>query len=69
MTISSGLASATEYHYRAWAHNDRGTTYGADKTFKVDPCAGQAQITIDGDNYTLILIGAQCWTASLHATH
>lgn len=69
VTISSGLASATEYHYRAWAHNDRGTTYGADKTFKVDPCAGQAQITIDGDNYTLIPIGAQCWTASLHATH
>ena len=69
VTISSGLASATEYHYRAWAHNDRGTTYGEDKTFKVDPCAGQTQVTIDGDNYTLIPIGTQCWTASLHATH
>ncbi|MBR0054555.1 MAG: hypothetical protein IJP65_04535 [Bacteroidales bacterium] len=68
VTISSGLASATEYHYRAWAHNNEGTTYGEDKTFRVDPCAGQRQITIDGDNYTLIPIGSQCWTASLHVT-
>ena len=69
IVVSSGLVNATEYHYRAYATNAQGTTYGEDKTFAVNPCAGLQQITIDGDSYTVMAIGTQCWTANLHATH
>ncbi len=34
----SGLTCGTLYHYRAWATNSSGTSYGADMTFTTSPC-------------------------------
>ena len=68
VTIAPASATTT-YHYRAYATNSMGTTYGADHTFILSPCAGQNSIVIDGDSYTLIEVGSQCWTTNLRATH
>lgn len=68
VTIAPASATTT-YHYRAYATNSMGTTYGADHTFSLRPCAGQNSIVIDGDAYTLHEVGSQCWTSNLHVTH
>jgi hypothetical protein len=38
----SGLSANTTYHYRLMAKNSNGTTYGADRTFKIHPLRFQA---------------------------
>lgn len=68
VTIAPASATTT-YHYRAYATNSRGTTYGEDHTFVLRACAGQTSIVIDGDAYTLHEVGSQCWTSNLHVTH
>lgn len=68
VTIAPASATTT-YHYRAYATNSMGTTYGEDHTFVLRACAGQTSIVIDGDAYTLHEVGSQCWTSNLHVTH
>jgi gliding motility-associated-like protein len=53
---ASGLAGNTTYHYRAYATNTIGTSYGADQTFKT-LVANQAPVAAT-DNYTYT-IGSQ----------
>lgn len=67
VTITPPSASTT-YHYCAYATNSLGTVYGNDMTFVLSPCAGHNTIQIQGDNYTLIEVGSQCWTTNLHVT-
>lgn len=41
----SGLAGSTTYHYRAYATNSVGTTYGADLTFTtLNPCINSTEV-------------------------
>ena len=69
---AGSLTPGTTYYYRAYATNPACSgsyVYGQEKTFIFLPCAGLTQVTIDGDSYTTLEIGKQCWTSSLHATH
>ncbi len=44
----SGLASSTLYHYRLVAVNDKGTTYGEDRTFTIDVATDSASAVQPG---------------------
>ena len=67
----TGLTAGTTYHYRAYAHNTSGESYGADATFVAHPCNGLATITdVESNTYEVVAIGSQCWTQrSMHTTH
>ncbi|MTV48290.1 hypothetical protein GJ688_04740 [Heliobacillus mobilis] len=50
----TGLEPATTYHYRAYATNNQGTSYGSDKTFTtVVPAKEIYQLTVDEYKYSL----------------
>ena len=68
--VFSGLTPGQTYHYRAYASNASGDSYGADATFVADVCNGLATIS-DGESnaYAVVAIGTQCWTqTSMRAT-
>ena len=68
--VFSGLTPGQTYHYRAYASNASGDSYGADATFVADVCNGLATIS-DGETnaYAVVAIGTQCWTqTSMRAT-
>src|SRR5690606_13196537 len=45
------LTCGTKYHYRAFATNEDGTTYGEDETFTTDPCT-LSTVTSDTEEVT-----------------
>ena len=68
--VFSGLTPGQTYHYRAYASNASGDSYGADATFVADVCNGLATISdVESNTYAVVAIGTQCWTrTSMHAT-
>ena len=61
----TGLNPSTKYYVRAYASNDKGTSYGAIKSFVTiaDPTSGYGPIIsdIEGNSYKTVYIGAQQW--------
>ena len=68
----TGLMPATTYYVRAYATNSVGTAYGADTSFTTNAnhICGGIVTDIDGNGYTAIPIGTQCWMGqNLKTTH
>ncbi len=67
----TGLTAGETYHYRAYALNTSGESYGADATFVAAPCNGLTTISdVESNTYEVAVIGSQCWTQrSMHTTH
>ncbi len=62
----TGLAANTQYYIRAYATNSEGTGYGNEVSFIATPppfvnCGDL--LTYEGQNYTTVQIGGQCWMA------
>ncbi len=64
---ATSLSAGVTYHCRAYATNDRGTTYGADVEFVVNTCTGTMSDT-DTPPYThtypIGQLGSYCWMLS-----
>lgn len=63
-----GLTPRTAYYIKAFAENSLGISYGNEVKFytlgPAIPCPGEETVTdADGDIYTTIRIGSQCWLA------
>jgi uncharacterized protein (TIGR02145 family) len=57
----TGLLEGTTYSVRAYATNEKGTSYGQALEFTaVMPC-GQLTVVYGGQTYNTVLIGVQCW--------
>lgn len=59
----TGLVHNTTFHFRVKAENEKGVTFGEDKTFRVpDPDGTIGTMTdIEGNTYKTISIGGQIW--------
>jgi uncharacterized protein (TIGR02145 family) len=60
----TGLTASTQYWAVGYATNSVGTSYGDTITFTTSASAftcGTSTVSYDGDNYTTVLIGSQCW--------
>ena len=66
----TGLMVGTTYYVRAYATNGEGTAYGNEVIYtSVYPTCGIVT-DIDGNNYSTVVIGTQCWLQSnLNVTH
>ncbi|MCK5839882.1 MAG: hypothetical protein KAG99_08535, partial [Bacteroidales bacterium] len=59
------LEPATTYYVKAYATNAGGTTYGSQISFmtSLGPCEGQSSFEDEGQSYSIVEIGYQCWMA------
>jgi len=71
----TGLSPMTNYYERAYATNSAGTRYGTEVIFTTSaavlgqPCSGiPIVVDIDGNVYSTVQIGSQCWMSSNLAT-
>ncbi len=70
-SIITGLRHSTSYYYKAYATNSAGTAYGEVMQFTTPcECGDSYKVTdINGNQYSTLLIGTQCWMAqNLRAT-
>lgn len=62
----TNLNDGTTYYVVAYATNEKGTGYGEIQSFEtldLTPCDGQTTIDYQGQTYSIIGIGYQCWMA------
>jgi uncharacterized protein (TIGR02145 family) len=66
ISILSGLIHNTVYYVTAYATNSVGTTYGNQQDFTTNTvqCPSSFTDPRDGNVYTAIVIGSQCWMAN-----
>ena len=57
----SGLMPETTYQVTAYATNEKGTSYGAVRSFSTRLPCGQATVEYGSTTYHTVLIGTQCW--------
>ncbi|MBQ6071463.1 MAG: hypothetical protein IKQ75_02950 [Bacteroidales bacterium] len=69
----TGLTPGTRYYVRAYAVNIMGTAYGDTVSFTTWPafhCGIDLVVDIDGNTYTTLQLGTQCWMKeNLRTTH
>ena len=61
----TGLDENTTYYVKAYATNSGGAAYGEQVNFTTlhDPCSGVNSFVYEGQEYSTIAIGDQCWMA------
>ncbi len=57
----TGLTAGTTYYMRAYATNSAGTAYSEEISFTTKECEKVKVTDNDGNTYSTILIGNQCW--------
>ena len=57
----SGLSQQTTYFIAAYVTNEKGTAYGAIKSFTTPLPCGQLTIVYENQTYNSVKIGTQCW--------
>lgn len=66
----TGLSPNTTYYVKAYATNSQGTSYGAQRTFTTSSNCPSTVTDYDGNTYSTVQIGSQCWMKqNLRTTH
>ena len=68
----TGLSPNTTYYVKAYATNSQGTSYGVAQTFTTTASSNcpSAVTDYDGNTYSTVQIGSQCWMKqNLRTTH